>query len=377
MTAESGRIGGTILSKITNSSPWLKLIEKEPWPEEMGEIISIMTYGRSLPTTTVTWADVSVNDGSGNNSVPAAHAIEVNQKLRTFKLQQTALESQNISVNDLRVTFKRREQLSNVIRQLQANTRQVLQERFRDEYIRLAEHKIIARANLPEDDSAFPTQVPTSPLTQGQLDYVANSLIRDDAGEEVPKINGHPQFIAIMSTEAQQKIIQDNNTSTGIRTDFRESPRVSELLAPLGATHSYKNFIHMVDNFTPRWEFTGGAWVRVAQYTDAAVTNGTEKIVNPAYKTATYEDTVILHPMVYKALVPATITNPGSGVTYNPLNYMGDWDWKNIPHRTENPDGNWGFFRGLFMLGSKPLYPEWGYVIRHLRSDFSNQLLDS
>jgi hypothetical protein len=47
---------------------------------------------------------------------------------------------------------------------------------------------------------------------------------------------------------------------------------------------------------------------------------------------------------------------------------MGDFKWKNIITPDTNPDGTIGYFRAILSSGSKPVRPEWGYVIRHLRA---------
>jgi hypothetical protein len=39
----------------------------------------------------------------------------------------------------------------------------------------------------------------------------------------------------------------------------------------------------------------------------------------------------------------------------------------NIPDRVLNPDGNYGYFRGVLASGSKPCRPEFGYAIMFQR----------
>ena len=378
---ESGRIGPDIHQKMLNTTPWLKLINKDKWPEEMGVTIATTTYERSLPTTTVAWNNVNFNDGGGNNCVPSAHQIEIASTLRTYNLQQTALEGPQVCVNDLRYTWQRRKQLAKMFDVLAQNTGYLTQERARDEYVRLSEYKVVVRAGLPYDSSAFPAQAATSRLTQGVLDWFYMQQIRDGAGmEAVARVDGRPQFMILMSSEAQDGIFQDlggaEKDVAGIRTDLRELGGAKELLGPLGVNHSYKGWLHMIDDFPPRHNFTGGAWVRVDPYVAVSTTKGNKYVVNSAYVAAEYEDSIIFHPKNYTCLIPNPITSPGGNTQFNPVNYMGKWSWKNILDRVENPDGNWGYFRGVFMNGSEPIHPEWGIVLRHKRCDFSYQLID-
>lgn len=382
LQVESGRLGPDIHQKVLNTTPWLKLIPKDKWPEEMGYSISTTTYERSLPTTTVSWANVSFNTGSGNGCVPSAHQIEIASTLRSYNLQQTALEGPMICVNDLRYTWQRKRQLGKMFDVLSQNTGYLWQERNRDEYVRLAEYKVVLRAGLPSSSSAFPTQAATSRLTQGALDWFYMQLIRDGAGSFAKAtVDGRPQFMVIMSSESQEGLFRDmSGTGTidiaGIRTDLRELGGVKELLGPLGVNHSYKGWMHMIDDFPPRYNFTGGAWVRVDPYVATATTKGNKYVVNTAYISAAYEDTIIFVPEVYTCLMPSPITSPGGNTQFSAVNYLGQWSWKNIEDRVENPDKNWGYFRGVFMSGSEPVHPEWGIVIRHKRCDFGNLIID-
>jgi hypothetical protein len=375
---ESGRIGPDIYRKTLNTSPWLKLIQQDTWPDEMGDTISVLTYERSLyDQSGLTWSNVSITGGS--NCVPAAEEIGFAQTLRSYNLQHTALESPEICVNDLRFTMKRKEQLSNIFEILKENTAWAWQNRYRDEYVRVSEHKIVAKANgatLYEGTASFPTQQPTSRLTQGILDRIYLQLVRDGAGNKpMGRQNGRPEFTIICSPETSDQLLRDDDS---IRQDYRWNPgKVNELLAPLGVDRSFRGFYHLIDMFPKRWNFVSNAWVEVYPYVAVvdsdpssylpAGQKGTKFVVNPAYETAAYEDTVVFHQDVYTSLIPAPISSPGGNTSFDPVSYRGDFKWKNIPNKQTNPDGTIGYFRGVLSNGTKPLRPEWGYVIRHLR----------
>lgn len=377
MTVESGRIQDEILDRSLHSGPFVNLVRKGTWTDEMGEQISVLMYERSLPATSPTWETVTFNDGTGSNCVPSAEVIEFAQTLRTYNLQQTAMESPKICVNDLRFTFKRRKQLENCFSILSQNTAWLWEQRHRDEYVRLSDHKIIAKAGLPEDDTAFPVQQATSRLTSGILKRVYQKLIRDGAqrdGGAVDIVNGRPQFIAVMSPEMDQLIVEEDYK---IREDFRQSGRVAELLAPFGVDRPYKGFYHLIDDFPPRYNWVGGAYERVEPYYAVATTKGNKYEVNPDYEDATFEDTIIFLPTVFRSLIPAPITTPGGNTSFDAQKYQGDWGWRNIQDRVENPDKTWGYFRGIFSSGSEPVFPQFGYVIRHLRADLPLNLVDA
>jgi len=371
LVRESGRISKMIYRRRLNSSVWLKsLIGQETWPEGMGYSISSLFYERVLPAETQPWADVAPNAGGASSCIPDATVIPVAQTLKSYNLQQTAVESLPICVNDLRYSFERGEQLKSVFDNLTQNVAWLWKDRYRSEYIRLAQHKVVLAAGLPEASIAMPETAPTSILVQGVLDKFYTHLNQDGAGDEVSdRENGRPVFVAVMSDEASAKLILDN---PDVRQDYRESPRVSELLAPLGITRSYKGWYHMIDVFPPRWDFDpdaeeGEQWTEILPYAGTAATYGTKQEVNPAYQAAEYEDTILFHPMVYKSLVPAPITSPGGNTGFESVSYRGEFKWINEYDRTFNPDKNTGYFRGILMQGSKPVYPQWGYVLRHKR----------
>ena len=458
LVTEANRIGPDIYRKVLNSSPWIKLIKRDVWPDEMGSAINVLTYERSLPTTALTWsavsldpitglnasggaatlnADGSYSTGNGNNAVQSAQVIQFAQTLRSYNLTQTFLESPKLSVNDLRFTLRRKEQLSNIFAILTENTSYAWQERFRDEYIRVAQNKVLGNVkssgnliNASSDGSVFPVvvgtysggtftasgtstafavaasgatvpylvtgtpavgdAVPASVLTQGMLDRMYMKLIRDGAGtDSLGRENARPIFGVILSSEASRNLILSN---PDIRQDVRWSDKVNDLLAPLGIERSYGGFFHMVDDWAPRYNlimgttasgvFTPGVgtgstptWVRVPAYAPLASTQGNRQDMNPAYESAQYEDSIVFHQNVFMNLVPKPITAPGGNTAFSPVSYMGDFKWKNIITPDTNPDGTIGYFRAVLSSGTKPIRPEWGYVIRHQRASTPLALL--
>ena len=195
-------------------------------------------------------------------------------------------------------------------------------------------------------------------------------LLRNGAGADAyDRLNGAPVFLAIMSPETSDSLIRAN---ADIRQDFRWSDRVNELLAPLGVQRSYRNFHHLVDAFAPRYDLVSGVWTRVYPFVRTAngvsgTRQGVKYDLNPAYLVAGYEDTIIFIPDVFTSLVPKPLSI-GSGMEFNAQNYRGEFTWRNIIDRENNPDGTLGYFRAIFSNGAKPIFPHKGYVIRHARN---------
>lgn len=370
-------IGPDIYSKTVDSSLWLKMITQEAWPDGMGEEIRVLTFERTLAADTDAWTTLSANAGAGNNCVPSATEIGFAQRYRTYNLQAKAVESPPICVNDIRFGFQFKEQLRNMYDMLTQNVAYIWKRRYREQYVSLAEHKVIAAldgSSLYEGVSDYPTQAPVSTLTQGILNWARMRLNRDGAGASAAgKENGGNVYTLVCSAETSDNIIRQN------ADDFRYTTnRVNELYAPLGVERSYRGFYHVIDDFPRRF---GLDRVEIPPYieddADPAVTAlGTRYIINPDYETAPYEESIIFVKDVMHAMVPGTITSPGGNVQIEPQNYRGEFKFLNIRDRVENPDGSWGYFRGTMQSGSKPIHPEYGYAIMHLRCGVDVGLLD-
>lgn len=380
LAAESGRIGPDIYNKTLNTSPWLKLVKQDTWPDEMGTDISVLTYSRSLPESAdarLTWNSVGFNsNSSGGTCVPSATQVKFYNKLVSYNLKQTAIESPAICVNDLRFSFRRKDQLSNIFRILTENTSWAWQTRYRDEYLRLSNNKILANSSMTSGTTSFPAAEPSSKLVQPILDKVRMRLIRDGAGNDpLGRENGTPVFGLICSSETSYDIIHN---LAGDRDDYRYSTKANDLLAPLGVERTYKGFYHLIDDFMPRYSYSGGVYTEIAPYVKSTSNGNTEWIVNPAYELAQYEVSIVFHKDVYHSVIPAPITSPGGSTAFDPVSYRGEFKWLNIRDKDQNPDGTIGYFRGVLSAGSKPIRPEWGYAIMHTRcgnSLLSNQLV--
>ena len=111
LVAESNRIGPDIYRKTVDTSPWLKLVKQDAWPDEMGDSVSVLVYERSLPYDAsgpkINWSDLTQNGGAyggtlsyngtgntagGSDSFPApGGTIGFGQTLRAYGTQTHAL----------------------------------------------------------------------------------------------------------------------------------------------------------------------------------------------------------------------------------------------------------------------------------------------
>lgn len=395
---EEGRISQDIYRRTIDSSVWLKLVRQTSWPDEMGDTLSVLTYERTLPSTGNTWN--AITSDSNKYAIPDAVEVPVAQSARTFGLEHTAVFSDPIVVNDLRMSFRFREQLKNIYENLVDNVSYIWKNRYRDQYEATAEHKMVAYLTasnqaLVEDNSSMPVRDGDSGelvankigrLTQGILNRVYQGLIQDGGGMgAMGNESGRPIFTLITSAETSENLMTQEDIKTRESFLYNNS-RVSELLAPLGVERSFKGFYHVIDPFPKRFTFTEGtpgSWTEVPAYIEDTSSypekqgSQNRNIVNPAWQVAEFEDSYVFHTEVFESLIPSPITSAGQGTTFDPVSYRGDFRFLNIKDLATNPDGSWGKFRGVLANGAKPVHPEFGYVIRHRRVDANFSMLDA
>jgi len=370
---EAGRIGEMISAKLIATDPWNRLVKQDTFPAGMGESIQTLIQERTtVPNASSTaWEDVGTNDGTGNTCNPTPQVVEFARTLKSYNLQQSAIRSPGFCVNDLRTAWKAEEQLAGEVKVLKENSQWFWSNRYRDEFSRLAGNKVVTDVNdtlamsASGTNEAFPAAAPAYALDQGILDQFYLDLSRDAAESHYAMVDGEPQYGLICSPETSNYLKKQN---ADIRQDLRFSSQVDELIKPFGAAFSYSGYVHLVDRQAPRYNFVGGEFVRVPFFTTAPANGyGHKAVVNPAYRSASYEVSFIYNPHVYTSRVAQVITSPGSGLKFDPVNYRGEFMWINNKDNANNILGVNGYFYALFMQGSQPKRTEWGYAIMHLR----------
>lgn len=364
---DENRIGNEIYKKTINSSVWLKMVPKQAWPDGMSDVIQVLTMERNLPDNIDEWASIADPNSESNNCVPTADEVPSGQTLRSFNLAQKAVKSERVCVNDTRNAFRTAEQVKAMYENLTNVVKYIWQRRAKVEYSRLAEHKVIATHGLPEANALFPIVAPTSVLTQGILDTYYQQLIYDSAemdGGSLAMQDGAPQFILVTDMASSNRIRNEDNTQNAF---LWNRARVPELLQSLNVSNGWKGFYHVMDNLPRRWNLTGGQWVEVMPYETAAASRGSKSQISTAYREAPYTDSYIFLPSVFSFMVPKPISTVGSGTEFTPQTYMGDFKWLNWGNDDTNPIRSHGYYYALLQSGSKPVHPEFGIVIRHLR----------
>ena len=400
LTQEANRIGPDIHRRTLHTSPWMDLIKQTKFPEGMGYQLGTLIYDRALPSTTnlnnasvigMNWIDVGGGEsasilttntpdqiltgardtmiGAGTNNANGKSFIRFNRQFKQYGMKRAVVESPRINVEDLRFAAHRQEQLRAILDSLTDSTKYAWEERYRDEYDRVCANYVICEAtssvfastkentNSADIDFGAAGTTPSANISNKIMDSLYFRLVRGGAGTNAyGRENARPVFAIVCSSEASYFL----QTEAGFRDDIRyNQSKVSELIAPLGVEKSFRGFYHLIDDLAPRFTDDGnGGLERVQPY---SMTNGVVSL-NASYETATHEALYVLHQDVMESQIPDPISG-SNGLTFDPVNYRGKFNWKNIASVDLNPDGTIGFFRGVLASASKPIKTEFGYVV--------------
>jgi len=414
LAEEANRIGSDIYSRTLHTSPWLDLTKQGAFPEGQGYTQQTLVYDRAIATKTaaggsgsagVNWSALGNpfsgtsianaqepgtmedfqggrGDGAEADGSPAGtdqrSYVQFGKKLKPYSLKRAVIESPKISLEDLRFAAHRQDQLRAIMDIMTEVTRNTWENRYRDEFELISDNLVLckttgtvitgAREGLTLTDLDVDASADdgvsdiTANISNAILDKVYFKQVRAGAGANAyGRENGRPVFSVVLSSEASYFL----QTEGEFRDDVRyNNSKVSDLIAPLGVEKSFRGFYHLIDDMAPRYNFVGASdkLERVEPYT---VTAGVAT-PNAAYETATHEAAFVLHPEVCEALIPNPMSG-SNGLSFDPVNYRGKFDWKNIVSEITNPDGTIGFFRGVLASATKPIKTEFGFVIVYLR----------
>ena len=419
LAEEANRIGSDIYSRTLHTSPWLDLTKQSAFADGMGYQQTTLVYDRAIATTDAAggtaagsgaWTNVGTLNTNANFTASsnqplkdtAASAqgaaggvdgtttdnrsfVQFNKQLKKYNLERAVIESPRISIEDLRFAAHRQEQLRAIMDIMTQVTRNTWEDRYRNEFEKASDNVVQCKAagstftagkegdSIPValgdvdagTDGADDALVADANISNAVLDKAYFQLIRAGAGSNAyGRENGRPVFALVCSSEASYQL----QTEAGFRDDVRyNNAKVSDLIAPLGIEKSFRGFYHLVDDLAPRFgtasdEVTSAAPVdRLVPIPPYSVSGG-KATPNGDYESAEYEVAFILHPEVCEAQIPNPLSG-GNGLSFDPVNYRGKFDWKNIANEVTNPDGTVGFFRGVLASATKPIKTEFGYAI--------------
>lgn len=376
---ETGRfLPGEIFRRTYGKSIWMSLIPRGVFPMGLSQIINTLTYERNAPTDAEpTWTAQTVVDGQeGGLCLPAVDLIDIGSTTRNFQLYKRALHGPLFCAEEFRSVFDLRMQLDAISSIIAQRVRIEWEIRDRHEYFRNVMTKVVVNdCATPTEDtttaSAYPATCPTQTLGLGLLDRYRLQLLRDGAADSALLTNnGSPALTVVASPEFIGNLIRNNSN---LRDDVRWADSgmgdKARLLRAFGINHTYDGFVFLGDLFARRFTCSAGVYTEVPAFIQVAATKGNKYDINPAYRSAPYEEAFIFDPDVFTQLVPQPITNPAPNFRFDPISYVGDVKILNIPNEQCNPDGNILRHRVVMAAGSMPKNPWKGVAFVFRRCD--------
>lgn len=372
----SGQISDRIYNKGATVGPWVAATPRGEWMDGMGTTQNNILWERTAPGDLGTeWVDNQVSD---NSSVDACNitpeTLRFGQTERSMSLQRRRLDTEDICFEDLRSSFMFERFMSQLQNNLSFVSNYVWDSRARDEYIRLAGHKLTEKAVLDINATTTSAAVPpTSRLTWGTLEQIWDFLEAEGAGQDGVSVGNsgpasRPVFDLFTDSNTQRSLIRDDPE---LREDFRFAYEGQGINSPLlqqrGGSYTYNGFRFVNDSNQRRFDIVGGVKVIRPKYsqTPTAATKGVKNEVSPLWLYAQYATSVVHIPAVYTQLVPAT-RGGIAGMGFNPVSYMGDFKFLIIQDKVCNPDMNKGFFHSNFASASEPGLTHLAFTIDHL-----------
>lgn len=380
--AESGRFSGDLYRKLAPSSIWAANTPRGQWTDGMGKTLSNILFERTVPTSTTSktpgavdskWVADAFSDGNVDACLPTPEILDSGQTTRSYNIVARNLQSREFCVEDLRSDHDIVSMINALNSNFQWSTNYVWDDFDRSEYIRVADHKVTESANVGFnlDATSFDlvNNPPTSKLTVGTLEQMYDYLLWNGAGVEVMGTNdtGRPILDLFTDATTQRDLIRQD---PDLREDFRfayEGQGVNmPLLKSRGSAFTWNGYRFITDTFPERYNVSGATVTRVLPYKDVeSTTKGFKQEVNPAYRFAQYQISVIHIASVFKQLVKQPISTLGK-FKFDPVKYTGDFQMLNIKDKKCNPRGTKMFLDAIFAAATEPGNTHLGVAIAHL-----------
>jgi len=368
--SDPSRILGKVEQVMRNKGRVSALMKKSTLPTGMGFNFSSIITNRSTKTGGG-WVDVNNPTGTGTNCIVSPSTVAPSRTQYTYNARETVIFSEEICLDDASAGYNFREQVSTDRDNFVGNVVDTWEDEDKAQFINASDHKIILNSSFTESGfgAAIPNSEATSQLSQDFLDKMYVQIIQDGGGEEpYARKNGASLLPLVISFEGSRQVQKgDSSVREDIRFAEQGEGDVARLLNTWSVDRAFGGFMHIIDTKMPRYNFTGGAYVEVPYYTTQATTVGSEAIVNPAYHNASFEAAFVWHPDVVHRQVPGAVANVGSDATGRAWNFNGDIQWLNIPHVTDNPFSNIGFWAARLKAAYRPVKPRYGYVLIYKR----------
>lgn len=375
---EAGRLSTDIGKRQSVHSPIIALMPKGIFESGMGVTQTAVLFQRGTATGGSGWQTVGTNTTDSLNSCnPTPAVVNAPSDLFPYYLQQNAFSSSYLCWNDIYTSFQAQEQVANRAEQLRDVVLDAWEDADRDNYIAAARNKAVfaSKSLIPgATPEVFASVAADSTATPDMLAQVYQRIIFEGGAGAFDSAVGmaDSQYVFPILMSAEQAAFLDKND--GQRNDIRwNDGEVGSLLKPWSTNRTRNGFMYMTDPKTPRYSFSGGVYTRIPFYTTTTSSSGgLQRIVNPAYLNAEYEDIIVfMKQAVVREMPKPTIAT--ADASFRPQNFAGTVRWLNIPDQELNPLENTGRFYALLQAAYRWKNPFTSWVIKVRRCPFNIQ----
>ena len=364
-----------VIQRAFNNNMWLNAVPRGTYPKGTGVTQTTFTMNHSEPDDTDALGDEITLDGSGNpvsgdddakcpNDYPE---VGVGYFRRTYGPRRLKWRGPIICKDELTYRHNVIQFLNGYETMLIRNAQRRIEFASRANYIKLV-GAFSDGVFYEGPDAIDDVVVPTSDLTQGQLDIAANYLI--DIGAAEPDSTGFimlgesgPLFTLEISDMASGRILKNND-------DRRQDARwamANELWKRIGASRIIGNFRHVPTTMPIRGVNVGGVITPVRTFRTASEMNAAGRRFTAAYDAANYEAAIVIIPQV----MTFEMVMPENYKYSHHQSYMGELSFIEGGERIQagcfDPEHLLAAFFGRLDYAAAPVDPALGCVIWYKR----------
>ena len=369
-----------VINRAFINSLWLNAIPRGTYPKGTGVTQTTFTFNNAEPDDTNSLGDSISLDGGGtpvsaNAACPNTYPeVPMDYFRRTYSPRRLKWHGPIICKDELTYRHNVIEFLNGYETRLIRNAQRRIEFASRQNYLGMI--------GVFSDGVYFPgpmdlssgnlvltgVTVPTSDLTQGQLDLMADRIIQFGAPE--PDSDGFIMlggagylFTLEVNSMASQRVLKNN---TERRQDARWA-MANELWRRIGATTIIANWRHAVSHMCPRFVVSGGVLTQVRTFKNADEMDATGDRFTAAYRAAPYEmaTAVIPQVMTFEMVMPEDYKYS------HHQSYMGELEWieggERIVAGCYDPEHLLGSFFGRLDYAPAPVDPAIGAAIVYKR----------
>lgn len=360
-----------IYQKLFRENPFMGLIPRTMYDYNDGLQPTALTSTTELPTSypdnlsTLT----ALSNGSTTSCDVDTTIINDGNTARTFQLEQKAFQSRTLCLTDLQFDFQAAQQARNLMNSLAEYATVFWSDWYRIKNICMTNTKVSTGSAAALDFSSDSNcdfsgvDAPTDYLEWEDLNALYDIQIRNGLRTNaVGTSEGQPLASLVLGPGYKRKLFQYDNL-TRETVNFGDA---FQNFTARGINTSINGYVPNLDDFPIR--YTAGM-VKIYPTINAAATSGRKNIPNPDYLTvakgglAVYENVKIMPRNVWEVKVRPSDPTQFGGMSFDQRSWAGNVYWVNNKDMCDNIDGNKGFYRMLFSMAAKPVFPDLGVEI--------------